>query len=83
MVNGNWQYRKWGFLFLFLFLYYFVFKSFPKADAALWYVGTMAQNIRGEKIFQEQRKSRGNGKVRKELNESAKFWAILNAVLGV
>ncbi len=52
-------------------------------DAALWYGGTMTQKIRGEKIFQEQRKDRSNGKIRKELNDLAQYWAILSAVFGV
>jgi hypothetical protein len=52
-------------------------------DAALWYGATMAQKIRGEKIFQEQRKNRSNGKLRKELNYLALYWAILNSVFGV
>ncbi len=51
-------------------------------DAALWYVGKTAQKYE-VKIFQQQKKSRGNRKLRKELNELAQFWAILNAVSGV
>ncbi len=69
--------------FFLSFPYFFVFMSFLKVDAALWYRGTMVQKIQGEISFQEQRKSRSNGKIRKALNELALYWAILNAVLGV
>ncbi len=43
----------------------------------------MLQNIRGEKSFQEQRRNRGNGRIRQELNHLAQYWALLNAVFGV
>jgi hypothetical protein len=78
--------NKWeigGFFFFFVFPLFLCVQEFPKVDAALWYGGTMTQKIRGEKIFQEQRKDRSNGKIRKELNDLAQYWAILSAVFGV
>jgi hypothetical protein len=40
-------------------------------NGALWYGGTVAQEIQDEKVGQKQKKSRSNLKINKILNELA------------